>query len=232
MSLLLGLLLVADVGLHLEQITDLPLEETVRPLISDLALEIERRTDGAVIVHDPGLHPCARGEAGCLIQPDPSVDEVLCVRLVGGVRKILVLIDRVRVQPELVISSTRLELDLTRERWREPFWLAARTLFPESNGPSPSARVLSPPPAAPGMQTGHWIAVGAGGAAVATGALLILDGALLRGSLARGDTGASGPDFLSQASRSKVEWTLGGALLAAGVTAIGAAVFSAMVAPD
>lgn len=220
MSVLLGLMLVADIGLRVQQVIDVSVEEVAAPLVADLALAIERRVEHAIVAHDPSLLLCRGAE--CLTPGAPNIDEVLVVQVVGGVRRILLLVDRVRVsvQPPEVVASLSLELEPERERWRAQLWIGARTLFPDvaplqPAGPSPSSR----------LGAAQWATIGGATVAAVVGATLLVDGGAVRSRLLDGTPGLTVADFEGQVGRARFEATLGGALLSAGVSA---AIFCAL----
>lgn len=229
---LVGLAVVANITLHVEQLTDVPVDEVAVPILADLAGAIEARTRAAVFVDDPGS-TCGREERACLERLASQVDEVIFIRLIGGIRRVLVIADRVRISagPPVTISSVRVDLEMERASWRLPFWGAVRTLFPES-------RELSPIGTAPtldrerGFRGEQWIVLGVGVAAAAAGTALLIHGSRLRSDIERADPTQTKERFDAELSQLRLEHGLGAGFVAGGLGAVLTAVIWAVVPLD
>lgn len=232
----LGLVLAANVTLHVEQLTDVPVDEVAVPLLADLAGAIEARTQAAVFVDDPGSATCSREEKVCLERLAAQVDEVVFVRLLGGIRRVLVVAERVRISggPLRTISSVRVDLELERASWRLPFWGAVRTLFPESRELNPlvTSPLASVPVRERGLRGEHWLVVGVGAAAAVAGTTLLIHGAGLRSAIEQGDPTQTKERFDADVSQLGLENGLGSGLVAGGLGAILTAVIWAVVPLD
>lgn len=236
MLAMLGLVLAANVTLHVEQLTDVPVDEVAVPLLADFAGAIEARTGLAVFVNDPSGAPCGRAEKACLERLATQVDEVVFVRLLGGIRRVLVVAERVRITGGSLttISAVRVDLELERESWRLPFWGAVRTLFPETREFNPTVAAPLVPVPAPerGLRAEHWVVMGVGAAAAVAGTVLLIHGAGLRSSIEQGDSSQTKERFDADVSQLRLENGAGAGLVAGGLGAILTAVLWAVVPLD
>lgn len=183
-----GLLLVgAGVGLHLEQVAELTLEDA-SALAFQLGQALEPRVGGAPVIDDPLWPECAR--------PDRCVDEVrlrtraqelVYLRVLGGPTKIRLIAERL----EPGRSHPPITRNLTRERvtWAPELAALALALYPVALARAPDeSAVWTPPPPPPPAETNlvPLIPLGVGVAAAAVGVGFGLSSRALRQDLENG----------------------------------------------
>ena len=195
-----ALILVSSVGLHVEEVADLAQPE---PLLMELKSAIEERTGASVTV---SRCPCA------------ASDEAVSVRVIGGVRRLLVVIERGQ-------EKARIELELDPTTWRVPVWNAVRDLLPaNASAPAVAAPVAraEPTPLVPWM-------FGAGGAVLLAGGALVVHSAVFRGQISAAGPEQTAAVFARDVDQANVEGAVGAALIAGVVGAVGVALIWSLV---
>jgi hypothetical protein len=169
---------VPSVGLHLEEVGELPFETAVS-VMGTLTRVIERETGATVVFDDPSWSRCD-AEDRCIsdVRARTRATEIVFARVFGGPSLVYVSLERIRVDAKDA-KSTNIELPRTPSGWDAPLAVAARTLFPELK---PEARAESSATTAPtiepqGSSPLPWVVLGAGVAAGAAGTVLGLSSA-------------------------------------------------------
>lgn len=165
-------LISATVGLHLEQVVDLPLARALE-LAGQLSDAIEARTGARAVVDDPVWSTC-KSDDRCLgqIRARTGAETILLLRLVGGVQRVRLVVERF---PELEVLEPRVEQDVSLDPTAadaELRVLAAR-LFAEGIAARPPAVETAPPvelpPDEPPSLLPTWLCVGASAALLGAG---------------------------------------------------------------
>ena len=184
----------------------------------------------------PERATCDRTEKACLERLAAQADEVVFIRLLGGIRRVLVVGERVRITGGSLttLSAVRVDLELERESWRLPFWGAVRTLFPETRELNPTVAAPLAPVLAPerGLRAEHWLVLGVGAAATVAGTILLVHGAGLGSSIEGADSSQTKERFDADVSQLRLENGAGAGLVAGGLGAILTAVIWAVVPLD
>ncbi|MCK6551059.1 hypothetical protein L6R52_34810 [Myxococcota bacterium] len=164
---------VPPVGLHLEEVGELPLESAVS-VMSSLSRVLERETGATVVFDDPSWSRCDADDR-CIsdVRARTQATEIVFARVFGGPSLVYVSLERVGLDAKAA-KTTNVELPKTEGGWDTPLANAARVLFPELK---PEARAEGSLTAAPvidegSVRAGPWIVLGAGVAAGTAGALL------------------------------------------------------------
>lgn len=134
------LLLGAGVGLHLEQVAELSLEDATA-LAVELGQALEPRVGGAAVLDDPLWPDCGRRDR-CAeeVRQRTSAEELVYLRVLGGPTKIRLIAER--LQPGQAHPPLTRTLPRDRTGWASELAELATTLYPE---------VLPAPPQDPGL---------------------------------------------------------------------------------
>lgn len=143
------LLLGAGVGLHLEQVAELSLEDASAVAI-ELVQALEPRVGGAAVLDDPLWPDCGRRDR-CAeeVRQRTSASELVYLRVLGGPTKIRLIAER--LQPGLSHPPQTRTLPRDQKSWASELGELATALYPEVL-PAPAeepALVALPPVAAP-----------------------------------------------------------------------------------
>jgi hypothetical protein len=168
---MIGLLLTASgVGVHLEDVGELPLEDAAR-LAQSLAQAIEKRTGQRSVVDDPLWPACQTGDrCTAAIRDRTQTNDIVFVRLFAAPLKIRLIAER--VAPKAEPRRTEVDLPKSDRAWSSALEPAAAALFPEGAAALKAAidtHTTTTPAVKPESGPASWILLGAGGVALGTG---------------------------------------------------------------
>jgi hypothetical protein len=168
-------LLGSGVGVHLEEIGELPLEEGSE-LARELGRAVERRTGEHFVLDDPLWPPCQSADR-CLaaIRDRTRANDLVLVKVYGAPTKIRLIAERLELG---AISGQRVELNVprAREQWTPTLDEAALALFPKApiaKREDDAARAATAPPPQEEERWPLWVPY----AVLGTGALALAAGA-------------------------------------------------------
>ncbi|MBK6683772.1 MAG: hypothetical protein IPG45_04810 [Deltaproteobacteria bacterium] len=149
------LLLGAGVGLHLEQVAELSLEDATAVAIQ-LGQALEPRVGGPANLDDPLWPECGRGDR-CAdeVRQRTGAAELVYLRVLGGPTKIRVIAERLQPgQPHPPITRT---LPRDQPSWAQELAELATALYPEVlPAPPPEPALVALPPA-PAPAANRWV---------------------------------------------------------------------------